>query len=64
MAGANQDQQAIEIGSSNVPWYISTLKTVPGPFEKLLEDYSGISPEEVKGHVHEVVGLPFLLFAR
>lgn len=46
-----------EARESNVYFYRVDLPEISQPVQKLLEEYSGLSPDKIASHLHEVVRL-------
>lgn len=46
---------------NNVPWFDQDIPVVPEPMRQLLEEYSGVEPEQVKSHILNIVKFSFIV---
>lgn len=52
--------EELQSRSRNVNWYKPKLEEVPQAFREVLEQYSGIPPDQVQSHVFDVVRIALL----
>lgn len=57
MEGTKTAEHDPQGSKEHVAWYAPELSNISGAARKLLEEYSGVPPEQVVPHVLEVVGL-------